>query len=289
MWKRFLRGDADDRLPDGRRARRPPCCSRSTPPSTRSTASTRRSQDVEGVLDDVDAGDPQTILVLGSDRRWGDTKAKIKPRSDTIILVRLDPSKGATAILVDPARPEGRLPGAAAAHYSDKINAAYSIGGPRATVRKVKELMQRSTASRSRSTTSSTSTSGRSRARSSALGCFYVDVDRRYFNDNAAAGPEPDELRDDRPQARLPEALRPGLARLRPLPPPRHRHRARRAPAALPRRRPRTRSASSGCSATARSCSSCSAATPTPTSARTRRSCGCSSSPTSPRATRCGA
>src|SRR5690606_14251072 len=27
---------------------------------------------VEEVLDDVDAGDPQTILVLGSDRRWGD-------------------------------------------------------------------------------------------------------------------------------------------------------------------------------------------------------------------------
>ena len=49
-----------------------------------------------------------------------------------------------------------------------------------------------------------------------------------------AAGPEPDELRDDRHQARLPEALRPRLARLRPLPPPRHGHRARRAPAALP-------------------------------------------------------
>ena len=98
-------------------------------------------ENIEGVLDDVDAGDPQTILVLGSDRRWGDTKAKIKPRSDTIILVRLDPSKGATAILsvprdlkVDYQGPQGL--------YSDKINAAYSLGGPRATVRKVKELMK---------------------------------------------------------------------------------------------------------------------------------------------------
>ena len=44
----------------------------------------------------------------------------------------------------------------------------------------------------------------------------------------------PGRLRDDRPQARLPEALRPGLAGLRALPPHRRRLRARRAPAGLP-------------------------------------------------------
>nr|MBA2517464.1 LytR family transcriptional regulator [Solirubrobacterales bacterium] len=51
--------------------------------------------DRPGVLDDVDPGGPQTILVLGSDRRFVDIKAKTPTRSDTIILLRLDPSKGA--------------------------------------------------------------------------------------------------------------------------------------------------------------------------------------------------
>ena len=41
-------------------------------------------------------------------------------------------------------------------------------------------------------------------------------------------------LRDDRHQRRLPEALRPGRARLRALPPPRRRPRPRRAPAVVP-------------------------------------------------------
>ena len=48
----------------------------------------------KGVLDGVSAGGPQTILVLGSDRRFVDIKAKNPVRSDTIMLVRLDPSQG---------------------------------------------------------------------------------------------------------------------------------------------------------------------------------------------------
>ena len=135
------------------------------------------------VLDDVDPGDPQTILVLGSDRRFGDTKAKIRPRSDTIILVRLDPSKGATAVLSIPRDlkvsyqgPQGR--------YSDKINAAYSIGGPRATVNKVKELMRGPNGEAFKIHHVVNINFGAFTRAVRALGCFYVDVDRRYFNDN---------------------------------------------------------------------------------------------------------
>lgn len=136
--------------------------------------------DVEGVLDDVDAGDPQTIMVLGSDRRYGDAKAGIKPRSDTIILVRLDPSKGATAILSIPrdlkvtyTRPDGTT-------YEDKINAAYEVGGPRATVRKVKEVMGGAFPVHH---VVNINFGAFTRA-VNRLGCFYVDIDRRYFNDN---------------------------------------------------------------------------------------------------------
>ena len=64
------------------------------------------------------------------------------------------------------------------------------------------------------------------------VGCVYVDVDRRYFNDNAP--PATRRLRDDRRQARLPAAERPGRARLRPLPPRGQRLRPRRPPAGLP-------------------------------------------------------
>ena len=138
---------------------------------------------VEEVLDDVDAGDPQTILVLGSDRRFADRKAKIAPRSDTIILVRLDPSKGATAILSIPRDLKVEYQGPQGL-YSDKINAAYSIGGPRATVRKVKELMQSVDGEPFAINHVVNINFGAFTRAVKALGCFYVDVDRRYYNDN---------------------------------------------------------------------------------------------------------
>ena len=135
---------------------------------------------VENVLDDVDAGDPQTIMILGSDRRWGDTKAKIKPRSDTIILVRLDPSKGATAILSIPRDLKVNYTSKNGGTYSDKINAAYSMGGPRSTVAKVKQLMGGEFPIHH---VVNINFGAFTRA-VKRLGCFYVDVDRRYFNDN---------------------------------------------------------------------------------------------------------
>src|SRR6476469_6343458 len=56
---------------------------------------------IDHVLDDVSGGGPQTILVLGSDRRYGDGKGT-PARSDTIMLIRLDPSKEATAVMSIP-------------------------------------------------------------------------------------------------------------------------------------------------------------------------------------------
>ena len=44
-------------------------------------------------IDRADAGKAQTLLIIGSDRRYGDKEAGIPPRSDTMILVRLDPDK----------------------------------------------------------------------------------------------------------------------------------------------------------------------------------------------------
>src|SRR5215218_7082490 len=43
-------------------------------------------------IDRTDAGKAQTLMILGSDHRYGDAKDE-PPRSDTMLLVRLDPDK----------------------------------------------------------------------------------------------------------------------------------------------------------------------------------------------------
>jgi polyisoprenyl-teichoic acid--peptidoglycan teichoic acid transferase len=141
-------------------------------------------EDVEEVLDDVDAGDPQTLLVLGSDRRYADKEMGIKPRSDTIILVRLDPSQGATAVLSIPRDLKVKYKGPNGV-YSDKINAAYSIGGPKATINKVKQLMEDADGEPFPIHHVININFGAFSKAVERLGCFYVDVDRRYYNDNA--------------------------------------------------------------------------------------------------------
>src|SRR4051794_41689653 len=77
-------------------------------------------------------------MLLGSDRRPknnGDPAAG-GARSDTIILVRLDPSKKAIAMMSLPRDLKVQIPG----HGTDKINAAYEIGGPRLTPKTGKQL-----------------------------------------------------------------------------------------------------------------------------------------------------
>jgi len=128
---------------------------------------------IDNVLDEVPAGDPQTILLLGSDRRFADGKDN-PPRSDTIIVVRLDPDKNATAIMSLPRDLKVEVPGAG----TRKINEAYHIGGPRLTVRTVRNLLDMPI-----SHVVNVNFGGFSRA-VNRLGCVYADIDRRYFNDN---------------------------------------------------------------------------------------------------------
>src|SRR3954447_12140634 len=90
----------------------------------------------ESFLDKVDSGGPQTILVAASDRRWADRKTKSPPRSDTIMLIRLDPSKGATGVMNIPRDLKVEVPG----HGTAKINEAFSDGGPALLGRTVHQL-----------------------------------------------------------------------------------------------------------------------------------------------------
>ncbi|NLT06053.1 MAG: LCP family protein [Solirubrobacterales bacterium] len=129
-------------------------------------------------LAETDPGEAQTILLLGSDRRPDDAVdggAGTGARSDTIILVRLNPEENATALMSLPRDLRVEIPG----HGVDKINAAYTLGGPRLTLRTVKELTGLSI-----NHVINVDFQGFQKAIDS-LGCIYTDVDRRYYNDSA--------------------------------------------------------------------------------------------------------
>jgi LCP family protein required for cell wall assembly len=129
----------------------------------------------------AEAGKPQTLLMLGSDRRWADLKknnpslTRSNPaRSDTIMLVRLDPDQDATAVMSIPRDLKVDIPG----HGTDKINAAYSVGGPDLTLRTVKALLGIEI-----NHVINVNFLGFRRA-VDTVDCVYMDVDRRYYHSN---------------------------------------------------------------------------------------------------------
>jgi polyisoprenyl-teichoic acid--peptidoglycan teichoic acid transferase len=137
---------------------------------------------IKGALDNVNPGGPQTILVLGSDRRFIDIKEKNPTRSDTIMLVRLDPGKGATAVMSIPRDLKVTIQ-TRQGPVTDKINAAYALGGPRLSVQTVRALLHVPI-----NHVVNVNFGGFQRA-VNRLGCVYVDVDRRYYHSNLGLAP----------------------------------------------------------------------------------------------------
>ncbi len=132
--------------------------------------------ELEGELAQADAGKPQTIMLIGSDTRAKGARdyTGMRGLSDTMMLVRLDPSTKRIAVLSLPRDLKVRIPG----HGVDKLNAAYALGGVKLTLRTVKEF----TGLRVNHVVNVDFRGFRKAV--NALGCVYVDVDRRYFNDN---------------------------------------------------------------------------------------------------------
>ena len=131
----------------------------------------------KGKLATTDPGKPQTLMILGSDERPKNNSegALGGSRSDTIMLVRLDPDKKATAIMSLPRDLKVEIPG----HGTDKINAAYEIGGPELTLETVKAVTKLPI-----NHVINVHFNGFWRA-VNAVGCVYADIDRRYYNDSA--------------------------------------------------------------------------------------------------------
>nr|MBA2439042.1 LCP family protein [Thermoleophilaceae bacterium] len=136
-----------------------------------------KSLKLGGSIAKAPPGKPQTIMLLGSDRRPPDAKdggAGMGARSDTIILVRLDPEKEATALMSLPRDLKVQIPG----HGTDKINAAYELGGAKLTLQTVKLLTGLQV-----NHVINVDFQGFKKA-VNAIGCVYLDIDRRYFNDS---------------------------------------------------------------------------------------------------------
>jgi polyisoprenyl-teichoic acid--peptidoglycan teichoic acid transferase len=116
---------------------------------------------------------PQTIMILGSDKRNNEISGKYG-LSDTTMLLRLDPDRGAIALLSLPRDLKVDIPG----YGTDKLNAAYSLGGPKLTLQTVKQLTGLDI-----NHLVNVDFTGFARA-VNAIGCVYVDVDHRYFHQN---------------------------------------------------------------------------------------------------------
>jgi polyisoprenyl-teichoic acid--peptidoglycan teichoic acid transferase len=140
---------------------------------------------IEGVdpfLTRTTSSGPQTILILGSDKRNQEISGKFG-LSDTTMLLRLDPDRDAIALLSLPRDLKVSIPGVGVS----KLNDAYAYGGPKLTLRTVKQLTGLQI-----NHLVNVDFTGFARA-VNAIGCVYVDVDHRYFHLNTVNGTSADD------------------------------------------------------------------------------------------------
>lgn len=129
----------------------------------------------------AEAGDARTFLLLGSDRRYNDLKKNnsaleedVPARSDTMMLVRLDPDEPVTSVLSVPRDLRVEIPG----HGFAKLNDSYALGGPALTSQTLQELLGIDI------NHVVNATFGGFRKAVTTVGCVYADIDRRYFHSN---------------------------------------------------------------------------------------------------------
>jgi LCP family protein required for cell wall assembly len=127
----------------------------------------------------ANAGGPQTLLLIGSDKRAkGARDASTPAHSDTMLLIRLDPNQPETTMLSIPRDLKVTLHPDKSQPTVQKFNAAYTLGGAKLTVKTVKRVLGISI-----NHVIDINFAG-FRDVVDYLGCIFVAVDRRYFNDN---------------------------------------------------------------------------------------------------------
>ena len=137
-----------------------------------------RLQPIPGIQDklaEIQPGDPQTILIVGSDKRSntpGDPG-----RSDTTMLLRVDAENDVLSLFSLPR--DLRVDIAGQNFGEAKLNEAYTDGGVNKTLATVQNLTGLEI-----NHVVNIDFQGFADA-VDAIGCVYVDIDRKYFNDNS--------------------------------------------------------------------------------------------------------
>jgi LCP family protein required for cell wall assembly len=123
-------------------------------------------------------GDPQTLLLIGSDHRAGTPFSSAN--TDTMMLVRIDPNSSTINLLSIPRDLKVQIPQGGAA-YTGKLNSAYSVGGPNLLVHVIKQQVFPGIQVNHIIDVNF----GGFQALINAIGCVYTDVDHRYYNNTA--------------------------------------------------------------------------------------------------------
>jgi LCP family protein required for cell wall assembly len=146
----------------------------------------------KGVVTPEYSGGAQTFLILGSDRREGSKDSFDRtdpPHSDTILLVRFDPEQGQTSVMsiprdlmVDITTSSGQV------YVHEKINAAYTVGsrlgGAKGGIVLAAETIEREVFPGLKLNGIIDVNFGGFIKVVDTLGCAYVNVDHRYYNEN---------------------------------------------------------------------------------------------------------
>jgi len=120
-------------------------------------------------------GNPQTILIIGSDHRAGEPFNSAN--TDTMMLVRMDPDSKTINVISIPRDLKVDVPREGTA----KLNSAYSVGGPNMLIRVLKGQVFPDLHVNHIIDVNF----GGFSALVNAIGCVYTDVDHRYYNDTA--------------------------------------------------------------------------------------------------------
>lgn len=134
---------------------------------------------IQAQLAAIEPDDPQTIMIVGSDLRADDERGKNGALSDTTMLLRIDPEKDVLSLFSLPRDLKVNIPGVG----TNKLNEAYANGGIKKTLKTVKEFTGLEI-----NHAVEINFAGFAQA-VDAIGCVYIDVDRKYFNDNSTAAP----------------------------------------------------------------------------------------------------
>jgi LCP family protein required for cell wall assembly len=135
-----------------------------------------------GVITPSQAGKAETILVIGTDaRKLSDdaTDRDNPPHSDTMLLIRMDPSHHQTSELSVPRDLLTTITTDAGAVTKQKINAAYTLGGVSLAAKTVEDTLPGIQINH----IISVNFAG-FRKLIDTIGCVYVYVDRHYYNEN---------------------------------------------------------------------------------------------------------